>query len=220
LINGFNILVDDKDDPGKESILHRNPQNGFTTPFSHGGHWCAMIQGVSNYSINQHAQEQQKKTHSRPAERIHGEKKVFFASPYFWSYVQDGQHKGANKTQHIDIFTCSKMLIPVNVQKHWVLACIDFDEKRISRCDSVGNDHPTNSGILFKWLHNEHSSSADPYTIGIANWRVDLAPLTATFMPRHNNSYDCGVFVCFYAAYIAIQQPFTFTQADIDNMRM
>jgi hypothetical protein len=73
------------------------------------------------------------------------------------------------------------MLIPVNVnQKHWVLACIDFDEKRISWYDSVGNDHPTNSGILFKWLHNVHSSSADPYNIGIANWRVDLGPPPAT----------------------------------------
>jgi hypothetical protein len=95
-----------------------------------------MIQGVPKNSINQHAQEHQKNTHSRPAERIHGEKKGFFASPYFSSYVQDGQHKGANQTQHMDMCTCSKMPIPENVnQKPWVLACIDFNEKRISCYD-------------------------------------------------------------------------------------
>jgi pyocin large subunit-like protein len=33
-------------------------------------------------------------------------------------------------------------------------------------------------------------------------------------------SYYCGVFVCLYAAHIAIQKHFTFTQADIDDVRM
>ena len=80
------------------------------------------------FTINQHAQEQQKQTRSRPVDRIYGEKKVFFASPYSLSYVKDGQHKGANQTQHRstqrckpnttfwskkNIFACSKMLIPV-----------------------------------------------------------------------------------------------------------
>jgi sentrin-specific protease 1 len=54
----------------------------------------------------------------------------------------------------------------------------------------------------------------------MTNWRADLAPPPTTFVPRQDNSYDCGVFVCLYAAYIAIQHPFTFTQADIDNVRM
>ncbi len=88
------------------------------------------------------------------------------------------------------------------------------------RYDSVGNNHPTNSGVLFKWLHKEHSSSADPYNIGITNWRVDLGGPPTTFVPRQDNSYDRGVFVVLYAAYIDIQKPFTFTQADIDNVRM
>jgi hypothetical protein len=100
------ITTDDKDNPGKESIFALK-----RTEWLHDaiitlwfGHWCDMIQGVSSYSINQHAQEQQKKTHWRPAERLHGGKKVFFTSPYFWSYVQDGQHKGANQTHQRHLY--------------------------------------------------------------------------------------------------------------------
>jgi hypothetical protein len=43
---------------------------------------------------------------------VQDHKKVFFATPQFWSYVQDGQYEGVNQTQYADIFTCSKMLIP------------------------------------------------------------------------------------------------------------
>ena len=54
-------------------------------------------------------------------------------------FVDDGQYQGANQTKHIDFFYRSTMLIPVNVeQKHWVLAGIDLDDKRISWYNSVG----------------------------------------------------------------------------------
>jgi hypothetical protein len=36
------------------------------------------------------------------------------------------------------------------------------------------------------------------------------------FVPRQGNSYDCGVFVCLSPA----QKPFTFEQADIDEIRL
>jgi len=40
------------------------------------------------------------------------------------------------------------------------------------------------------------------------------------FVPRQGNSYDCGVFVCLSPAYIAAQKPFTFEQADVDEIRL
>jgi hypothetical protein len=123
---GVYMLVDDKDIPGKESIFALKP-----TEWLHDAiitwwfaHWCDVTQGVSSYSTK-YDQKNKKLMHSRTTNRIHGEKKVFFTSPYFLNYVKP---KGSNQTQHIDIFTCSKMLIPVNVnQKHWVLTCINFD---------------------------------------------------------------------------------------------
>jgi len=42
------------------------------------------------------------------ANKIDGERKTFFATPFFWKYVMDGEIRGANETKYVDIFTCSK----------------------------------------------------------------------------------------------------------------
>jgi hypothetical protein len=53
---------------------------------------------------------------------IDGQRKTFFATPFFWKYILDGEIRGANETKYVDIFTCSRMLIPVNIKlKHWIL---------------------------------------------------------------------------------------------------
>jgi hypothetical protein len=39
-------------------------------------------------------------------------------------------------------------------------------------------------------------------------------------IPFQTNSYDCGVFVCLYAAFIDVQKQFTFLQIDIDDILM
>jgi hypothetical protein len=52
------------------------------------------------------------------------------------------------------------------------------------------------------------------------NWSIEPGPPPDTLLPYQDNSYDCGVLVCLYAAFIAIQKPFTFSQADIDDVRM
>jgi hypothetical protein len=91
------------------------------------------------------------------ANKIDGERKTFFATPFFWKYVMDGEIRGANETKYVDIFTCSKMLIPVNIKlKHWVRACIDFDHQQISWYESLGETHEERSCILFTWLKREH----------------------------------------------------------------
>jgi Ulp1 family protease len=43
-------------------------------------------------------------------------------------------------------------------------------------------------------------------------------PPLDTRIPLQTNSYDCGVFVCLYAAFIDIQHPLSFSQRDIDNV--
>jgi len=61
----------------------------------------------------------------------------------------DGEIRGANEI-YVDIFTCSKMLIPVNIKlKHWILACIDFEQKRIAWFDSMREAHEERTRLLF-----------------------------------------------------------------------
>ena len=58
----------------------------------------------------------------------------------------------------MDIFTCSRMLIPVNIKlKHWILACIDFGQKWMVWLDSIGDTHEQETRILFTWITREYS---------------------------------------------------------------
>ena len=107
------------------------------------GYWCNNIGGLSNYSITTQGKRNQNK--------IDGQHKTFFA-------VLDGELRGANETKYVDIFACSKMLIPVNIKlKHWILACIYFEQKRISWYDSIREVHQERVRLLFAWLTREHS---------------------------------------------------------------
>ncbi len=68
------------------------------------------------------------------------------------------KYEGANETKYLDIFTCSRILIPVNIKlKHWILACIDFEQKWIPWLDSIGDTYEQETRILFAWLTREHS---------------------------------------------------------------
>ena len=70
----------------------------------------------------------------------------------------DEEIRGANETKYVDIFTCSRMLIPVNIKlKHWILACIDFEQEWIAWLDSIGDTHEQETRLLFAWLTREHS---------------------------------------------------------------
>jgi hypothetical protein len=121
-----------------------NRQHGYMTPSLLGG----AATGAPEPGISRTIRSQSKPTNNRP--ELTCKKKTFFATPHFWSYVKDGQQQGANETRHINIFTLSKMLIPVNIhQKHWVLTCIHFDRKRISWYDSDGDTHQQKSYIFF-----------------------------------------------------------------------
>ena len=88
----------------------------------------------------------------------------------------------------------------------------------ITRLDLITSQNLT---LLFQWLQREYASlCADSDNIGITNWSVDSGPPPRTSMPTQENSYDCGVFECLYVAHITIQKPFTFTQTDINDVRL
>ena len=124
--------------------------------------------GLSNFSLTSQRQRNQNK--------IDGQHKTFFDTPFFWNYVLDGEVRGANETKYVDIFTCSRMLIPVNIKlKHWIMACIDFEQKWMSWLDSISDTHEQETRLLFTWLH--------------------AGPPPGIQVPLQSNEYDCGIFI-------------------------
>ena len=104
------------------------------------------------------------------------------------------------------------MLIPVNIKlKYWILACIDFEQKWIAWFESMR--------LLFTWLTREHSfhrtTNFDP-----DEWTLHSGPPPGSQVPLHTNDYDCGIFICLYAAFLDIRRlPLSFSQHDTRNVR-
>jgi len=116
-----NITVGNKKSPGMESISALQPTNWLHDAIITWwfGYWCAKTGGLSNYSITRQGKRHQNK--------IDGQRKN---PPFLWKHLLDWEirNTGGHETKYVDIFTCSKMLIPVNIkQKHWILGCIDFE---------------------------------------------------------------------------------------------
>jgi hypothetical protein len=67
----------------------------------------------------------------------------------------------------VDIFTCSRMLIPVNIKlKHWILWIAWFD--------SISEAHEQETRLLFTWLTREHWFNRAP---GPAGWPYRGLPI-------------------------------------------
>ncbi len=208
-----NIIVGDQKSPGMESIFALQPPNWIHDVIITWWlrYWCAKTGGLSNSSITSQRQRNQNKSD--------GQHKTFFATPFFWNYILDGEVRGANETKYVDIFTCSRMLIPVNIKlKRWILACIDFEKKWIVWFDSISEAHEQKTRLLFTWLTREHSLNRstifDP-----AEWSLHSGPPPGMQVPLQSNDYDCGIFICLYAAFLDIRLPLSSSRHDTRNIR-
>jgi len=209
-----NIIADNHNSPGMESIFALQPPNWLHDAIITWwlGYWCKKTGGLSNASITSPRQRNQNK--------IDGKRNTFFATPFFWNYVRDGEAQGNNETKYVDIFTCSRMLIPVNIKlKHWIMACIDFEQKWIAWLDSIGDTHEQETRLLFTWLTREHSLNRSTI-FDSAEWSLHAGPPPGMQVPLQSNEYDCGIFTCLYAAFLDIGLPLSFSQLDTPDVRM
>jgi Ulp1 family protease len=82
------------------------------------------------------------------------------------------------------------MIIPVNIKlKHWILACIDFEEKWIAWLDSIGDTHEQETRLLFTWLTREHSLNRSS-VLEPAEWSIHSGPPPNMQVPLQSNDFD------------------------------
>ena len=208
-----NLIVGDQTSPGMESIFALQPPHWLHDVIITWwlGYWCEKTGGLSNFSITNQRQ--------RPPSKIDGQRKSFFATPFFWNYVLDGEIRGANETKYVDIFTCSRMLIPVNIKlKHWILACIDFEQKWIALLDSIGDTYEQETRLLFAWFTKEHSVNR-PSVFEQAEWSIHSGPPPNMQVPLQSNDFDCCIFIYLYVAYLDLHLPLSFSQHDTRDVR-
>ena len=90
--------------------------------------------------------------------------------------------------------------------KHWILACIDFEQKWIAWFDSISEAHEQETRLLFAWLTREHSFNRST-TFDPAEWSLHSGPPPGTQVPLQSNDYDFGIFICLYTVFLDIRLP-------------
>ena len=88
----------------------------------------------------------------------------------------------------VDIFSCNRVFIPINMSQHWSLVCVSIPTREILYLDSLGKDGKTVMLNITKWLQNELSfkhSGCDIHDFTEKNVRC----------PLQLNGDDCGIFV-------------------------
>ena len=154
---------------------------------------------------------------------MRGVGKNWFASTYFYSkLVGSGTYtfqEVKRWTQHVNVFECDKMIIPINQHMHWYCACINFVGKRIDIFDSMGpGAHPEVRAHLLHWLRDEHMDKRG-LPLDEVGWTLSPPSPEIIHVPKQDNNCDCGVFAFLFSASVSLDRPFDFSQRDIPMIR-
>ena len=101
------------------------------------------------------------------------------------------------------------MIFPVHQEdiSHWCLVVADVSAKQITCFDSIEKE---NSHCVMNLKQYLFKLNGEWYSI------TDLGQRS---IPRQSNSYDCGVFTCLFARFLAANCRFDFAQKDIAAFR-
>jgi sentrin-specific protease 1 len=101
-------------------------------------------------------------------------------------------------------------------QNHWVLAVIQFRERKIVYFDSLGDSGRIVLSNLLNFLQDEHMNKKKEPLFGGEKWI-----LIDSFKecPQQRNYYDCGVFMLIRAQYLATRNAPNYTHKDMPLFR-
>jgi sentrin-specific protease 1 len=106
------------------------------------------------------------------------------------------------------------MFIPIHLGNHWCLSCVNFVDKTVKYYDSFGGKNPKCLNVIFDYLKEEYENKKNK-TFDVSGWQL----MHADDCPAQFNGYDCGVFTCINAEYLARDSILNFTQDDMLNLR-
>lgn len=117
-------------------------------------------------------------------------------------------------TKAKDIFACKKIFAPIHLNSHWSLICVNFDEKSIKYYDSLKRTNFTCLNTILNYLIEEHKDKKNE-EFDFDGWCL----ANVRDCPQQLNSYDCGVFTCVNAEYLARDVKLDFVQNDMFMLR-
>lgn len=139
---------------------------------------------------------------------------IYTYSTFFYPKLKrDGYLAVCQWNRGINIFNKRLLLFPVFLEAgaHWCLAAVNIANKTITYFYSLKSENSVCLKVLEEYLIQESKGSAFHSAI----WHSDHEKN----IPAQTNSFDCGVFICTYALYLAENAAFDFTQDYMPNIR-
>eukprot|EP01027_Heterolobosea_sp_BB2_P023931 GEZU01036000.1.p1 GENE.GEZU01036000.1~~GEZU01036000.1.p1 ORF type:complete len:661 (-),score=139.66 GEZU01036000.1:41-2023(-) len=145
----------------------------------------------------------------------------FFNTFFYAQLTQRGYSYDKVKrwTRKIDLFSFDKIIIPVHLGVHWTCAVINLRDKRFEYYDSMNGSARTHLQNLKRYIEDENRDKRKEAEF--KSWNADdfefYNPKDST--PQQRNTWDCGVFSCKFANFVAQDLRFTFSQKNMQYFR-
>lgn len=142
---------------------------------------------------------------------------VYAFNTFFFLALTTQGYKRINRwTKNVDVFNKKKLLFPIHIvdEDHWVLVCVDFTQKTIKFYDSLGCDGFDYMKVIMSYLVLEGEQKKKLHFC-FDSWRLS----NVSELPLQENNWDCGVFLCVYAEYLARDAFFNFNQSMMNTFR-
>ncbi|KAG8431010.1 hypothetical protein GDO86_019566 [Hymenochirus boettgeri] len=142
------------------------------------------------------------------------QEKVHFFNSFFYDKLRTKGYDGVKRwTKNVDIFNKELLLIPIHLEVHWSLVCVNVPNRTITYFDSQRTLNRRCPKHIAKYLQAEAvKKDRSEYVSG---WKG----LFKMNVARQNNDSDCGAFVLQYCKFLALGLPFTFGQQDMPKLR-
>uniref|UniRef100_A0A8C9V8I2 Ubiquitin-like protease family profile domain-containing protein n=1 Tax=Scleropages formosus TaxID=113540 RepID=A0A8C9V8I2_SCLFO len=140
--------------------------------------------------------------------------KVHFFNSFFYDKLRTKGYEGVKRwTKNVDIFRKELLLMPIHLEVHWSLVCVDVPRRVITYFDSQRTLNRRCPKHIAKYLQAEaiKKEQRDFLTGWKGVFKMNVA--------RQNNDSDCGAFVLQYCKCLALGQPFNFGQQDMPRLR-
>ncbi|XP_024143311.1 sentrin-specific protease 3b isoform X1 [Oryzias melastigma] len=140
--------------------------------------------------------------------------KVHFFNSFFYDKLRTKGYEGVKRwTKNVDIFQKDLLLIPIHLEVHWSLVSVDIQRRAITYFDSQRTLNRRCPKHIFKYLQAEAVKKNQQDFL--SGWKGFFKMNVG----RQNNDSDCGAFVLQYCKCLALGQPFSFGQQDMQRLR-
>ncbi|KAG7192725.1 Smt3-specific protease [Scheffersomyces spartinae] len=143
---------------------------------------------------------------------------VYGWTTHFFTTLQDKGYQGVArwaKRRRIDVTLKDLILIPINIMlTHWALATVNNKLKKFQYYDSL-----TSRGNIpaLKLIREYMIQEGQRLASNIDFMSYEMNPNLET--PQQRNGFDCGVFTCTCAKFVAFNKPLTYGQKDMKTLR-